>query len=161
MIGCHSRAYWRGAYFPGALSGATRPMSHYAANTKVSPEASQADINLALDGGGIRPSDARAPVQLLRSPADSRVRDDKFLQPQHLVYDDDIRSWYSVKDIVEVMNQQHLGHVDENGSPLLYGIDCEVGKMFPVCVSVGGLANHLYDKVFGTNYRKGYDRWLD
>jgi hypothetical protein len=29
-------------------------MSHYAANTKVSPEASQADINLALDGGGIR-----------------------------------------------------------------------------------------------------------
>ena len=54
MIGCHSRAYWRGTYFPGALSGATRPMSHYAANTKVSPEASQADINLALDGGGIR-----------------------------------------------------------------------------------------------------------
>jgi len=87
--------------------------------------------------------------------------DQKFLQPQHLVYDDDIQYWYSVKDIVEIMNQQHLGDVDENGSPLLYGIDCEVGKMFPVCVSVGGLANHLYDKVFGTNYRKGYDRWLD
>jgi Linalool dehydratase/isomerase len=87
--------------------------------------------------------------------------DQKFLQPQHLVYDDDIQYWYSVKDIVEVMNQQHLGDVDENGSPLLYGIDCEVGKVFPVCVSVGGLANHLYDKVFGTNYRKGYDRWLD
>jgi hypothetical protein len=116
-------------------------MSHYAANTKVSPEASQADINLALDGGGIRPSDARAPVQLLRSPADSRVRDDKFLQPQHLVYDDDIRSWYSVKDIVEVMNQQHLGDVDENGSPLLYGIDCELPKH-----TFGPLHSATYDE---------------
>jgi Linalool dehydratase/isomerase len=85
---------------------------------------------------------------------------DKFLEPQHLVYDDEIQYDYSVTDIVRIMCEQHLGDVDENGSPLLPGIDCEVGKMFPVCVSVGGLAAHLHDEVFGTRYRQGYDRWL-
>ena len=61
---------------------------------------------------------------------------------QHLVYDDEIEYDYSVTDIVRIMCEQHLGDVDENGSPLLPGIDCEVGKMFPVCVTVGGLAAH-------------------
>ena len=86
--------------------------------------------------------------------------DDRFLEPQHLVYDDEIQYDYSVTDIVRIMCEQHLGDVDENGSPLLPGIDCEVGKMFPVCVTVGGLAAHLHDEVFGTRYRQGYDRWL-
>ena len=85
---------------------------------------------------------------------------DRFLEPQHLVYDDEIQYDYSVTDIVRIMCEQHLGDVDENGSPLLPGIDCEVGKMFPVCVTVGGLAAHLHDEVFGTSYRQGYDRWL-
>jgi len=85
---------------------------------------------------------------------------DRFLEPQHLVYDDEIQYDYSVTDIVRIMCEQHLGDVDENGSPLLPGIDCEVGKMFPVCVTVGGLAAHLHDEVFGTRYRQGYDRWL-
>ena len=86
--------------------------------------------------------------------------DDRFLEPQHLVYDDEIQYDYSVTEIVRIMCEQHLGDVDENGSPLLPGIDCEVGKMFPVCVTVGGLAAHLHDEVFGTRYRQGYDRWL-
>jgi hypothetical protein len=85
---------------------------------------------------------------------------DRFLEPQHLVYDDEIQYDYSVTDIVRIMCEQHLGDVDENGSPLLPGIDCEVGKMFPVCVTVGGLAAHLHDEVLGTGYRQGYDRWL-
>jgi hypothetical protein len=85
---------------------------------------------------------------------------DRFLEPQHLVYDDEIQYDYSVTDIVRIMCEQHLGDVDENGSPLLPGIDCEVGKMFPVCVTVGGLAAHLHDEVFDTKYRQGYDRWL-
>ena len=85
---------------------------------------------------------------------------DRFLEPQHLVYDDEIQYDYSVTDIVRIMCEQHLGDVDENGSPLLPGIDCEVGKMFPVCVTVGGLAAHLHDEVLGTRYRQGYDRWL-
>jgi hypothetical protein len=85
---------------------------------------------------------------------------DRFLESQHLVYDDEIQYDYSVTDIVRIMCEQHLGDVDENGSPLLPGIDCEVGKMFPVCVTVGGLAAHLHDEVFGTSYRQGYDRWL-
>jgi hypothetical protein len=125
-------------------------MSHYAANTKVSPEASQADINLALDGGGIR-----GLVTLGRQYSNFAHQlmlayvmtgDQKFLQPQHLVYDDDIRSWYSVKDIVEVMNQQHLGDVDENGSPLLYGIDCELPKH-----TFGPLHSATYDEFVETN----------
>jgi hypothetical protein len=87
--------------------------------------------------------------------------DEKFLAPQHLIYDDEIQYHYSVTDIVRIMCEQHMGGVDENGSPLLPGIDCEVGKMFPVCVTVGGLAAHLHDEVFGTRYRQGYDRWLD
>jgi hypothetical protein len=87
--------------------------------------------------------------------------DDRFLRPQHLVYDEKIQYDYSVTDIVRIMCEQHLGDVDENGSPLLYGIDCEVGKVFPVCVSVGGLAAHLHDQVLGTSYRAGYDRWVE
>ena len=83
-----------------------------------------------------------------------------FLKPQHLVYDDEIHYHYSVTDIVRIMCEQHLSDVDENGSPLLPGVDCEVGKMFPVCVTVGGLAAHLHDQILGTGYRQGYDRWL-
>ncbi len=87
--------------------------------------------------------------------------DERYEQPYELVYDEKIRYTYDVKQIVEGLHDQHLGGVDENGSPLFYGIACEVGKMFPVCVSVGGLGTHLYDKVHGTNYRAGYDFWLE
>ncbi len=86
--------------------------------------------------------------------------DKSFLDKQQLVYDDEIHYEYGVEDMVRMLCEHHLGDRDSNGSPLIYGIDCEVGKMFPVCVSVGGLAAHLYDQAFGTDYRKGYDRWL-
>ena len=86
--------------------------------------------------------------------------DQKYLEPQHLVYDDKIQYRYTCEQIIATMNEQHQGGLDENGSPLIYGIDCEVGKVFPVCVSVGGLAANMYDKLFGTYYRKGYDDWL-
>lgn len=86
--------------------------------------------------------------------------DSKYYDPQLMVYDDEIQYTYSVEEIIAMMNSQHQGGLDENGSPLLYGIDCEVGKVFPVCVSVGGLAAQLYDKLNGTYYREGYDKWL-
>jgi hypothetical protein len=90
----------------------------------------------------------------------SMTGDESFLGNQHLVYDEEISFDYTAEDIIKVMCEQHLGVRDENGSPLIYGIDCEVGKMFPVCVTVGGLAAHLHDTMFGSNYRTGYDRWL-
>lgn len=86
--------------------------------------------------------------------------DEAFTAPQHLIYDDKIQYHYSVEDMVRMMCEQHLGDLDENGSPLLPGIDCEVGKMFPLCVGVGGMATQLHDEVFGTNYVRGYDVWL-
>jgi len=41
------------------------------------------------------------------------------------------------------------------------GIDCEVGKAFPICVTVGGLAMLLYDRLHGTDHTSGYEEWLD
>jgi hypothetical protein len=90
----------------------------------------------------------------------SMTGDPAFLKKQHLVYDEEISYDYSAEDIIRVMCEQHLSARDENGSPMIYGIDCEVGKVFPVCVTVGGLAAHLHDTMFGTSYRAGYDRWL-
>ncbi|HUE61440.1 MAG TPA: hypothetical protein VMO88_17860 [Acidimicrobiales bacterium] len=86
--------------------------------------------------------------------------DDKYEQPMRLVYDENIQYTYDARGIIEMMCDQHLADVDEGGSPLVYGIDCEVGKVFPVCVSVGGLAAHLHDKLHGTKFRRGYDQWL-
>src|SRR6202022_894633 len=68
--------------------------------------------------------------------------DPKYLEPQHLVYDENIQYHYSVDQICQVLSKQPLGDLDPNGSPLMFGIDCEVGKSFPVCITVGGLATH-------------------
>ena len=51
--------------------------------------------------------------------------------------------------------------MDEGGTDLTPGIDCEVGKVFPWCVSVGGLGMKMLDKIHNTNYQTGYYRWLD
>jgi hypothetical protein len=85
----------------------------------------------------------------------------RFTDPQHLVYDNDIQYWYSVTDIVRIMCEQFLQDVDENGSSMAPGIDCEVGKAFPFCIGVGGLACQLHDLALGTDYVRGYDKWLE
>ena len=51
--------------------------------------------------------------------------------------------------------------MDEGGTDLTPGIDCEVGKVFPWCVSVGGLGMKITDKIHNTSYQTSYYRWLD
>jgi hypothetical protein len=80
---------------------------------------------------------------------------------QKLVYDEEIQYEYSPEDIASIMAQQLLGGFDENGSSLRMGIDCEVGKVFPICVSVAGLGMELWDKLNGTNHTAAYLDWLD
>jgi hypothetical protein len=41
--------------------------------------------------------------------------------------------------MAKVLYDQFTAPVDEGGSDLTPGIDCEVGKVFPWCVGVGGL----------------------
>jgi hypothetical protein len=61
----------------------------------------------------------------------------------------------------QVLYDQFMAKVDEGGTDLTPGIDCEVGKVFPWCVSVGGMSLKLTDALHGTGYRFGYYRWLD
>jgi hypothetical protein len=67
----------------------------------------------------------------------SMTGDPEFLKTQQLIYDDEIQFHYSAGDMIRVLCEQHLGTVDENGSPL------------------------LHDVMFGSSYRAGYDRWLE
>jgi len=87
--------------------------------------------------------------------------DPKYDEKMELIYDDDIHYTYSVEDIAALMCQQHRAPVDEQGSSLRFGIDCEVGKAFPVCISVGGLGLLLHDKLHGTAYADAYLEWLE
>ena len=87
--------------------------------------------------------------------------DAKYDQPFDLVYDDEIRYRYSAEQIAAGLCEQFKAPMDANGSSLRPGIDCEVGKVFPICVTVGGLAMLLYDRLHGTDYTSGYEEWLD
>jgi hypothetical protein len=81
--------------------------------------------------------------------------------PQKLVYDEELTFDYSSHDVARILAAQLSGDVDENGSSLRMGVDCEVGKVFPICVSVGGLGMQLFDKLYGTDFTPAYLDWLD
>ena len=87
--------------------------------------------------------------------------DAKYDEPLELVYDDEIRYRYSADQIAAGLCKQFKTPTDANGSSLRFGIDCEVGKVFPICVTVGGLGMLLFDQVHGTDYVSGYKEWLD
>jgi Linalool dehydratase/isomerase len=87
--------------------------------------------------------------------------DAKYDAPREMVYDDTIRYTYSADQIAAVLCEQYRSPVDENGSGLRFGIDCEVGKVFPICNSVGGLGMLLHDRIHGTSYADAYREWQD
>ncbi|MGH4017995.1 MAG: hypothetical protein ACRDT0_01865 [Pseudonocardiaceae bacterium] len=87
--------------------------------------------------------------------------DTKYDDPIKLVYDDEVQFEYTHEEVARVLFDQFMGDKDEGGTDLTPGIDCEVGKVFPWCVSVGGLGIRLTDLVHGTHYRPGYYRWLE
>jgi hypothetical protein len=85
----------------------------------------------------------------------------KYEGKQKLTYNDEIQFEYSCHDVARILSEQMGTPVDSNGSSLRFGVDCEVGKAFPLCISVGGNATHLYDKLYGTNYVSTYLDWLE
>lgn len=87
--------------------------------------------------------------------------DPKYDEPRELVYDDTIRYRYSAEQIASLMCEQHRAAGDEQGTSMRFGIDCEVGKAFPICISVGGLGLLLHDRLNGTQYADAYREWLD
>lgn len=86
--------------------------------------------------------------------------DSRFNEPVKFKYDDQIVFDYSQEQIAKTLYDQFVAPIDEGGTDLTPGIDCEVGKVFPWCVSVGGLGLKLTDKLHKTNYQSGYYRWL-
>ena len=87
--------------------------------------------------------------------------DPKYDETREMVYDDTIRYQYSSEQIASLMCEQHRAPGDEQGTSMRFGIDCEVGKVFPICVSVGGLGLLLHDRIHGTEYADAYREWLD
>jgi hypothetical protein len=79
----------------------------------------------------------------------------KYDEPIELVYDDKIKFKYTQLEMAKVLYDQFTAPVDEGGSDLTPGIDCEVGKVFPWCVGVGGLGMKMTDKIHNTNLRSG------
>ncbi|MGH8610686.1 MAG: hypothetical protein ACREYF_01215, partial [Gammaproteobacteria bacterium] len=73
-----------------------------------------------------------------------------------LVYDDKIRFKYTQKQMAKVLYDQFTARVDEGGTDLTPGIDCEVGKVFPWCVSVGGLGMKMLDKIHTVSVGQAY-----
>ena len=86
--------------------------------------------------------------------------DSRWDEPMHIVYDDELQWDYSAEDIASVLDSQHTSALDPGGSSMKYGIDCEVGKVFPICVTVGGLGLRLHDSLNGTRHSRSYERWL-
>ena len=86
--------------------------------------------------------------------------DPKYDQPYHLVYDDEIQYHYTAEQIAAGMAGDFMKPMDSNGSLMRMGIDCEVGKTFPICISVGGLGMLMHDKAHGTDYVSAYEDWL-
>jgi hypothetical protein len=87
--------------------------------------------------------------------------DDKYRKPFDIIYDDDIRFSYSHEEIAEVLSEQHAQPVDSQFSSMAPGIDCEVGKSFPLCIAVGGLGLRLHDNLFGTDYLPPFEDWIE
>jgi hypothetical protein len=56
----------------------------------------------------------------------------KYDEPIELVYDDKIKFKYTQLEMAQVLYDQFTAPVDEGGSDLTPGIDCEVGKVFSV-----------------------------
>ena len=81
--------------------------------------------------------------------------------PFHLVYDDEIQFTYTAEQISQTLYDQFMSPSDPGGSSMQYGIDCEVGKVFPLCVGVAGLGMQLLDALNGTNHSAGYEKWLE
>ncbi len=67
----------------------------------------------------------------------------------------------SAQEIADILNDNFLAPMDEGGSLMMFGIDCEVGKVFPLCVGVAGLGHRLWDALNGTATQAGYQRYLD
>ncbi len=84
----------------------------------------------------------------------------KWEAPFEIVYDDDLRWTYTADKISQVLDEQFQSPMDPGGSMMMYGIDCEVGKVFPLCVGVAGLGQKLWDKLQGENHSVGYEKWL-
>jgi hypothetical protein len=80
---------------------------------------------------------------------------------QHIVYDDQLQWSYTAQQIADKLNENFQAPMDEGGSLMLFGIDCEVGKVFPLCVGVAGLGHRLWDAIQGTSTQVGYQRYLD
>jgi linalool dehydratase/isomerase-like protein len=91
------------------------------------------------------------------------ITNDKwFDQEFEIVYDEETPKFnYDVKAMCKTLQDQHNTPFDPNGSSLHYGLDCEIGKTFPICVAVGGLAMHLCDQIHDTEYRSAYDKWQE
>jgi hypothetical protein len=58
--------------------------------------------------------------------------DKKWDEPLHLIYDDEIQFTYTAEQISQVLTEQFLSPMDPGGSLMMFGIDCEVGKVFPL-----------------------------
>ena len=69
--------------------------------------------------------------------------DTKYDDPLELVYDENISYRYSAEEIAAGLCEQFRAPMDANGSSLRFGIDCEVGKVFPICVTVAAEDNDL------------------
>lgn len=87
--------------------------------------------------------------------------DSEWQEPQRLVYDENIQYEYSADDISRTMAEQFVQPADMGGSPLVWGLDCEVGKVFPYCVAVAGCGMTLFDAINGTPYSEAYRAWLE
>jgi len=85
----------------------------------------------------------------------------KWDEPLHLIYDDEIQFTYTAEQISQVLTEQFISPMDPGGSLMMFGIDCEVGKVFPLCVGVAGLGQRLMDRIKGTNHVVGFEKWLE
>jgi|GEM_PF-1180965 len=80
---------------------------------------------------------------------------------QHIVYDEELSWDYTAQQIADLLNANFQAPMDEGGSLMLFGVDCEVGKVFPLCVGVSGLGHRLWDAIHGTQTQAGFAKWLE
>jgi hypothetical protein len=81
--------------------------------------------------------------------------------PQHIVYDENLSWDYTAQQIADILDTQFQTPMDSGGSFMMHGLDCEVGKVFPLCVGVAGLGHRLWDAQHGTETQVGYQKWLE
>lgn len=80
---------------------------------------------------------------------------------QHIVYDETMSWDYTAQQIADGLDEDFQSPMDGGGSLMMFGIDCEVGKVFPLCVGVAGLGHRLWDAINDTETQLGYQRYLD